>query len=79
MKKTGVEMLDDLLRENAGKIVLTFSRNCISGIAPDCRCRRCLSDRGEPWDKETEKLAAERSAIETQRFRLRAIGKEVKE
>lgn len=53
------------------EVPFTFSRWCISGLVPDCQCRRCLERHGEPWDETTERAAEERSKIESEAFRRR--------
>ena len=50
---------------------MTFSRWCISGLVADCRCRRCLSERGEVVTEQSELEAEIRSIAETEKFRER--------
>lgn len=60
--------LDDLAR--AGKVRISFSANCVSGLIGDwCQCWRCRSRRGERYDEETEAWAARVSREETAKFR----------
>jgi hypothetical protein len=62
-----IEQLDKLVKDNG--LRFTFSINCHSGIAsllgPDhkCGCKRCLTERGEPWDDTTEAQAAADSKL----------------
>lgn len=53
--------------------MMSFSRWCISGIVPDCKCRRCLESKGLPATEETERAAEERSKIESVTFRKRMM------
>lgn len=61
-------MTDEEIIKLFRDVKITFSRHCHSGIAgylsPDhhCGCRRCRTDRGEPWSEETEAQAALDSA-----------------
>lgn len=47
---------------------VSFSKNCISGLVPDCACWRCLKKQGIEATEETERAAEERSRIETEKF-----------
>lgn len=60
-----IKELDVIVKDSG--LRYTFSINCHSGIAsligPDheCGCKRCLTERGQPWDEMTEAQAAEYS------------------
>lgn len=54
-------------------VPFTFSRYCISGLVEDCKCRRCLTDKGETPTFRTELAAARRSKIESKKFHERTL------
>ena len=62
--------IEELVKQLEG-VTVTFSQWCISGLVPDCKCWRCLKDRGEEATEETERAAEERSRIESAAFRKR--------
>ena len=64
-----IQKLCELL-EKSGTVV-TFSKNCISGLVTDCACKRCMVERGETPTEETEARAEARSRIESDKFRKR--------
>lgn len=58
-----------MLEESGVK--MTFSAWCISGLVPDCRCSRCLKERGLTPTKQTERSARSRSLRRTRAFHAR--------
>lgn len=60
------------MMEESGAVV-TFSRNCISGLVSDCGCWRCRKSAGLEVTEETEKSAEERSVVESRKFRDVAV------
>ncbi len=54
-------------------VKITSSRWCIAGIVPDCKCKRCLAKSGVLATEETERIAQQRSEIETKAFRRRMM------
>ena len=62
-----IKELDAIVKDSG--LRYTFSINCHSGIAsligPDhkCGCKRCRTERGQPWDETTEAQAAEDSKL----------------
>ncbi len=71
MSDEWIPALEDVLRDSGVRV--SFSRWCISGLVPDCGCRRCRTKRGEPVTKETERNAEERSQRESVAFRKRVV------
>lgn len=56
---------------NDPRIKVTFSRWCISGLVPDCACRRCLKAQGIEATPESECAAEIRSSLVSRKFRER--------
>jgi len=48
--------------------VITFSKNCVSGLVDHCECWRCRESRGEIVTEETEAQAAQVASRERKKL-----------